>query len=128
MQLDLDASGEAKLFEDQLHLLRVISHSVDTVAVDGIAFAETADKFLIKAGLVEIEQIAEQRGRPDPAEGAVCFEEPNLGAGAGGGDRGGDTGRAGAADDHITVGGQGDVPLGLGEHARLRCRSALEFA
>ena len=56
------------------------------------------------------------------------FEETNLCAGAGGGDRGGDAGRASATDDHVAIGGQGNVPLGLGEHAGLRCRSALEFA
>ncbi len=48
------------------------------------------------------------------------FEETNLRAGAGGGDRSGDAGRAGATDDDVAIGGQGYVPLGLGEHAWFR--------
>ena len=56
------------------------------------------------------------------------LEETDFGAGAGGGNRGRDSGRAGTADNHITVGGERNVSLGFGEQARLRSRSSVEFA
>ena len=119
VQLDLDARGDAKLFKDQLHFFRVVGHSVDPVAIDRVTLAQSTDQLLVEARLVEIEEVAEERRGPDTAEGTMGFKESNLRASAGGGDRGGDSGRSSAADDDVAVGGQGDVSLRFGEHARL---------
>ena len=57
VQLDLHAGGHTKLLKDELHLLGVVGHAIDSVTCDGIALAEATHQFLIEAGFIEIEQI-----------------------------------------------------------------------
>jgi len=81
----------------------VVGHAVDPVAIDGVAFAQTTHQFLIEARFVEVEEVAEERRGPDASQGAVGFEEADLGTGAGRGDGGRDAGRTGTADDDVTA-------------------------
>ena len=59
VELDFDAGGDAQLLEDQFHLLRVVGHAIDPVAIDGVAFTEPTHEFLVEARLVEIEEVAQ---------------------------------------------------------------------
>ena len=48
------------------------------LAMDGIALAQPTHEFHIEARLVEIEQVAQQRGSPHAAERTVRFKQPHL--------------------------------------------------
>ena len=122
VQLDLHAGGYAKLFQDELHLLGVVGHAIDSVACDGIALAEATHEFLIEAGFIEIEQVAQQRGGPDASKRPMAFEETDLGTGPGGGDGCGHASWTRAADDDVTVGRERNVALGFVQEAGFRAR------
>ena len=78
---------------------------------------EAADDLPADVGLVEVEDVREEAGRPDAAQAPLQLEEPHLRPRARGGDGRRHAGRAAARDDHVGPVVHGDALRRFGERA-----------
>jgi len=115
MELEGDAGFDAEFFKEQLEALGLVTDALHAGAAADVAFRHASQEFLGEAGFVEVQEIAKESGCPDAAQATAPFKQADLRSRPGGGDRGGDSGWSGSADDDIGIGDEREIAGRFGE-------------
>ena len=91
MVLENNPRLRAEFFQDEFERFRIVGESGGVGSNLGTTFIELFFQLNCEAGLVEIEEITEQTGSPDPAKAAMPLEQTDFRPGPGGGDGSGHT-------------------------------------
>ena len=117
MVSDIDAALLAQTLEKIFYAFR-IAHVVDDL---GLESCETIDKLLEKTPFTDaVYDLGHHPRRHDAAQTALAFQNDRLRPAAAGGDRGGCSGRAAAADDDIVLPRNRDGTLRFRQHFTLK--------